>query len=215
VLEALREPLESKRIIIARAKQQIELPANFQLIAAMNPCPCGYLGHPKIKCTCTQDKIKRYLAKISGPLLDRIDLCIEVPNIAMENFITNNCNHKYTEQNKSICKDNTNKNYDSTIIKQRIIAANQIQLKRQGKANTELGNKTILKYCKLNSDCNNLITTAIKKFQLSARSYYTILKIARTIADLSNSKEITVQQLQEAIFLNKLSMLHRQSEYFN
>ncbi len=191
VLEALREPLESGKIIIARAKQQIELPARFQLVAAMNPCPCGNLGNPNVKCLCSKEQIKRYLRKLSTPLLDRIDLCIEVPAIPTELLTTNHHNK-------------VNNNYNSATIRKNIEIAINIQLSRQNKLNAFLNNKMIKNYCSLNQECNNTIQLAIKKLNLSARSYYRILKISRTIADLTSCEKIELQHLQEAISLHKL-----------
>lgn len=195
VLEVLREPIESGKIIIARAKQQIELPAKFQLIAAMNPCPCGNRGNPNIKCKCSEDKVKKYLSRLSGPLLDRIDMCIEIPTVPVE-LLTN------TKINPSANA------YNSLLIRKNVEVANNIQLSRQNKLNAHLNNRMIKYYCALNQESNNLMQLAIKKLKLSARGYYRILKVARTIADLSGSEHINTQQLQEAIFFNKLpSML--------
>lgn len=191
VLEVLREPIESGKIVIARAKQQIELPARFQLIAAMNPCPCDNRGNPNIKCQCSQDKIKKYLSKLSGPLLDRIDICIEVPNVPTE-LLTNN---------------RINNSINSLSIRKNVEAATHIQLYRQNKLNAHLNNKMIKYHCVLNEESNKLMQIAIKKLKLSARSYYRILKVARTIADLSKSEQINTQQLQEAISFNKLPIL--------
>lgn len=193
VLEVLREPIESGKINIARAKQQIELPAKFQLIAAMNPCPCGNLGNPQNRCQCSKEQINRYLSKLSGPLLDRIDLCIDVPAVPVE-LLTNNINDKIKN------------NYNSTIIRQRIEQANNIQIARQQKSNALLENKLIKNYCPLDQESNNIIQLAIKKLKLSARSYYRILRVARTIADLSLVEQINKIHLQEAISLHKLPM---------
>lgn len=196
VLQVLREPIESGKIIISRAKQQIELPAKFQLIAAMNPCPCGHRGNPNIKCQCSQDQIKKYLSKLSGPLLDRIDICIEVPNVPTELLISN-------KNQQTIANDY----YNSLSIKKNIETAYNIQLSRQGRLNAHLNNKTATYYCNLNEECKQLMNIAIKKFKLSARSYYRIIKVARTIADLATSDSINSQQLQEAISFNKLPIL--------
>jgi magnesium chelatase family protein len=194
VLEALREPIESGKIAIARAKQQIELPAQFQLIAAMNPCPCGNLGNPNIRCQCSKEKINKYLAKLSGPLLDRIDLCIEVPTVPTELL---------TSTNKP-------KNpYNSSFIKKNIELANNIQISRQNKLNAFLNNKLIKIYCPLDHECINIMQLAIKKLKLSARSYYRILKIARTIADLAANEQINKTHLQEAISLHKLPVFEQ------
>jgi len=199
VLEVLREPLESGRIIISRARQQIELPARFQLIAAMNPCPCGNLGNAHIRCQCSKEQINKYLAKLSSPLLDRIDLCIEVATVPTEILIN---------------KTTLDNNYNSTIIRQRVEHANAVQLSRQNTLNAFLTNQIIKKYCTLNDDTSNLLQLAIKKLKLSARSYYRILKITRTIADLEQSDQINKMHLQEAIALHKLPIFENRLFHF-
>ncbi len=182
VLEVLREPLESGHITISRAARQAEYPARFQLIAAMNPCPCGYLGESGNRCRCTPMQVQRYQAKISGPLLDRIDMHINVPNVAHEILRT------------------PVKEADSSItVKQRVEKARQYQLKRSGKANHALSVKEIERYCKLHESDKKLLKNAIEKLQLSARSYHRILKVARTIADLNGSDTIETPHLSEAI----------------
>ncbi len=203
VLEVLREPIESGRIVIARAKQQIELPAKFQLVAAMNPCPCGNRGNPNVNCQCSQDKIRKYLSKLSGPLLDRIDICIEVPNVPTE-LLTNNKIHNHYNSDTLNNFDNP---HSSLFIRKNIQAANTIQFVRQNKLNAHLNNKMIKYHCFLNEECNKLMHLAIKKLKLSARSYYRILKVARTISDLAGADQINLPQLQEAISFNKLPIL--------
>lgn len=190
VLEVLREPLESGKIIISRAKQQIELPAKFQLIAAMNPCPCGNLGNQNIRCQCSKEQINRYLAKLSGPLLDRIDLCIEVSTVPTEVLIN---------------KDNKiHNNYNSVFIRNSVEAASKMQLSRQNHLNAFLSNQAIKIYCVLDEVSKDLLQLAVKKLNLSARSYYRVLKITRTIADLAGCEQINKVHLQEAIALHKL-----------
>jgi magnesium chelatase family protein len=181
VLEVLREPLESGHITISRAARQADFPAKFQLIAAMNPCPCGYLGHYNNKCRCTPDQISRYMSKISGPLLDRIDLLIEVPALKEDEL------------------SNTTKAESSNCIRERVEQARQIQLNRQGKPNTALGSLEIDAYCVLDTDSLALLKMAVSRMQLSARAYHRILKVARTIADLANSADILSAHLAEAI----------------
>jgi magnesium chelatase family protein len=182
VLEVLREPLESGRITISRAARQAEFPARFQLIAAMNPCPCGYLGHASGKCHCTPDQIARYRARISGPLLDRIDLQIEVPAVPQDELMRQQANG---EKSKS--------------IRQRIEVSYQKQINRQGKANNQLSVKEIDRFCAPDPDSENLLKQAIARLNLSARAYHRILKVARTIADLSNADKIGKQHIAEAI----------------
>jgi len=186
VLEVLREPLESGHIIISRAAQQAEFPANFQLIAAMNPCPCGYLGDPSNRCQCSPPQIRRYRGKISGPLLDRIDLHIEVPN-----------------QPRSELRQDTARE-SSADVRARVVAAREIQLKRGGKANNLLGNREIEQFCGLNENDERLLDTAIEQLGLSARAWYRILKVARTIADLSDTENIQTSHLTEAITYRRL-----------
>jgi magnesium chelatase family protein len=173
VLEVLREPLEAKKINIARANHRVEYLADFQLIAAMNPCPCGYAGHPQQSCTCSVEQINRYRAKISGPLLDRIDIVVEVPSL--------NTNELQQLPNGE----------DSEQIKQRVINARRVQLQRQNKLNYELSNDEIERYCALNDNAKILMQQLIERNSLSARGYYRQLKLARTIADLAGDQEIT------------------------
>lgn len=181
VLEVLREPLENGHITISRAARQADFPAQFQLIAAMNPCPCGYLGHYNNKCRCTPDQVARYKAKISGPLLDRIDLHIEVSALK-EDELTAVANGE-----------------ESAQIRARVEQARSQQLNRQGKPNHALGTKEIDQYCQPDESGLNLLKTAISRLNLSARAYHRILKIARTIADLANVPDIKTQHIAEAV----------------
>ena len=186
VLEVLREPLESGRITISRAARQADFPARFQLIAAMNPCPCGYLGHYNGRCRCTPDQVARYRGKISGPLLDRIDMQIEVPAVS-EQELTGQANGE-----------------SSDTIKQRVEAAYQRQLERQGKANARLTVKEIDEHCLPDTPAKSLLKQAITRLNFSARAYHRILKVARTIADLAASDGITVAHVAEAVQYRKL-----------
>lgn len=181
VLEVLREPLESGRISISRAARQAEFPARFQLIAAMNPCPCGFLGHDNGKCRCTPDQVARYRGKISGPLLDRIDLQIEVPGVPQE-VLTRG------EQGES-----------SASMRTRVTAARDRQLQRQGKANTRLGTREIDRHCAPDIAGAELLKRAISRLGLSARGYHRVLKVARTIADLAAVPSIAPAHIAEAI----------------
>jgi len=186
VLEVLREPLESGTIHISRAARQAEFPARFQLIAAMNPCPCGYLGDPNGKCHCSPDKINRYRGKISGPLLDRIDMHIEVPRMKYSSLHE----HKTGES--------------SEAIRQRVVIARQRQLKRSQSTNQALTNKQIEQYCQLEKSDSEMLEKAIERLGLSARAWHRILKLSRTIADLDNSDQIQSHHLQEAIGYRRL-----------
>ena len=186
VLEVLREPLESGRITISRAARQAEFPARFQLVAAMNPCPCGYLGHPNGKCRCTPDQVARYRGKISGPLLDRIDIQIEVPALS-ESELTKQADGE-----------------SSSAVRARVEIAYQRQLARQGKSNSQLATKEIDRLCKPDEAGENLLKQAISRLSLSARAYHRILKLARTIADLAGKDNITSAYIGEAIQYRRL-----------
>ena len=186
VLEVLREPLESGRITISRAARQAEFPAQFQLVAAMNPCPCGYLGHPNGKCRCTPDQVSRYRGKISGPLLDRIDIQIEVPALS-ESELTKQANGE-----------------SSSAVQARVEVAYQRQLARQNKPNSQLTTKEIDRLCKPDEAGENLLKQAISRLSLSARAYHRILKLARTIADLAGADNITSADIGEAIQYRRL-----------
>jgi magnesium chelatase family protein len=181
VLEVLREPLESGHITISRAARQADFPAKFQLIAAMNPCPCGYLGHYNQKCRCTPDQVARYRGKISGPLLDRIDLLIEVPALKEE------------EMTQATVAES------SADIRTRVERAREIQMQRQGVANANLGSLEIDQHCTTDEAGLALLKTAVNRMGLSARAYHRILKVARTIADLANSPSIEAMHIAEAI----------------
>lgn len=186
VLEVLRQPLEDSEIVISRAKHSIKYPAKFILLGAMNPCPCGFLGDKQKPCTCSEFQINRYLAKLSGPLLDRIDLQVEVPRLTTDELLNNSI------------KEET-----SLEIRNRVIKARKIQLERYKDdgilTNSELTPKLVKKYCKIDKDGENLFKTAIVKYQLSGRRYDRVLKLARTIADLDGSDSIKLQHLMQAL----------------
>jgi len=186
VLEVLRQPLEDFRVTVSRSKMSLEFPANFMLAAAMNPCPCGYYTDPAKECTCTSVQIQKYMAKISGPLLDRIDIHIEVPAV------------KYKEL---VSKSNGEK---SDTIRERVISAREIQQKRFYEhkhiySNADMGSKEIKEFCSIDSAGEELLKMAMTKLGLSARAYDRILKVSRTIADLDKSEKILPQHLSEAI----------------
>lgn len=188
VLEVLREPLETGSITISRAARQADFPAQFQLIAAMNPCPCGYLGDPSGRCHCTSEQVSRYLGKISGPLLDRIDMHIEVPRISPE----------------ILRKGSPEGEESSADIRQRVIQARNIAITRSGKANSKLTAAEVKRICTLTEKGHQLLEQAINGFGLSHRAYHRILKLARTIADLAQSTQIEMLHLSEAIAHRKL-----------
>lgn len=186
VLETLRQPLEDNEITISRAKLSIKYPAKFILLGAMNPCPCGFLGDKEKQCTCSEYQINRYLSKLSGPLLDRIDLQIEVPRLTAEELL----NYK---QDSETSKD----------IQKRVIKARNIQKERYKNegilTNSELTTKLIKKYCKIDKTSEEILKAAIIKYQLSGRRYDRILKLARTIADLDDSDIIKQNHLMQAL----------------
>jgi magnesium chelatase family protein len=186
VLEVLRQPLEDAKVTVSRSKLSLEFPANFMLAAAMNPCPCGYFTDPNKECTCSPPIIQRYMSKISGPLLDRIDIHIEVPAVKYKELATK-------AEGES-----------SEMIRERVIAARNIQLNRFANSNHifnngDMGSKEVRKYSKLDSAGEELLKMAMTKLGLSARAYDRILKVSRTIADLDNSENILPQHLSEAI----------------
>lgn len=183
VLECLREPLESGSITISRAAYQTIFPAKFQLIAAMNPCPCGFLGSVGRVCLCSPVQIQRYLGKLSGPFLDRIDMQVEVPALPLELLSTHA----------------TEKNEGSVVVKERVLQARLRQFERQGKLNQELQVSDLEKFCVLNDDVQKILNKIIAKFNLSARVYHRIVKVARTIADLTGLDKITTDNIAEAL----------------
>ncbi|HXU57029.1 MAG TPA: YifB family Mg chelatase-like AAA ATPase [Casimicrobiaceae bacterium] len=185
VLEVLREPLESGRIHISRAARQATFPARFQFVAAMNPCPCGYLGHASGRCRCTPDQVARYRARISGPLLDRIDLQIEVPSLAADAL---------PGRRRAAVSAET-----SDVVRGRVAAARARQHSRQTKANAWLDVKEIEQWCVPNADADALLKSAFARLALSARAYHRILKVARTIADLADSEALAATHVAEAI----------------
>jgi magnesium chelatase family protein len=182
VLEVLREPMESGQILISRASQQVLFPARFQLVAAMNPCPCGYYGDLQRACRCTPDRLQRYRDKVSGPLLDRIDLQINVNRLAANEL----------KPSKSPVES-------SAQVMKRVIAARKRQLLRGNTNNASLENKELEKHCQLNSNDQLFLEQAVTQLHLSPRAYHRILRVSRTIADLDNSDHITQQHLTEAL----------------
>jgi magnesium chelatase family protein len=188
VLEVLREPMESGHITISRAARRADFPAQFQLIAAMNPCPCGYLGHYNGKCRCTPDQVARYRSKISGPLLDRIDIQIEVPAVPQDDLL------------------NKADGEASSAIQARVEIARQRQLARQDKANAQLSVTEIDALCTPDEAAIALLQQAISRLNLSARAYHRVLKVARTIADLEGENVITSKHIAEAVQYRRLNL---------
>ncbi len=191
VLEVMRQPLEERRITVSRAKLTVEYPANVMLIASMNPCPCGYYNHPEKECTCPPGVVQKYLAKISGPLLDRIDLHVEVTPVNFSELSSERLAEK------------------SELIRERVMSAREIQTARFGNkpelhANAQMTPQMVRDICKINSAGQTLLKKAMEKLGLSARAYDRILKVSRTIADLAGSEEIKLEHLAEAIHFRSL-----------
>jgi magnesium chelatase family protein len=183
VLEVLREPMESGRIVISRAARQAEFPARFQLVAAMNPCPCGYAGDADGRCRCTPDAIARYRGRISGPLLDRIDIVSDVPRIPLTELNARRGAH----------------DEDSATVRARVIAARNMAMQRAGKPNAMLATREIERDCALGDAERKLLERAMEKLSLSARAYHRVLRVARTIADLAGRERIAREHLAEAV----------------
>ncbi|MGC2061509.1 MAG: YifB family Mg chelatase-like AAA ATPase [Thermodesulfovibrionales bacterium] len=185
VLEVLRQPIENGEVTVSRAVASVNYPASFMLVAAMNPCPCGYLSDPRHQCSCTPGHIQRYRRRVSGPLLDRIDIHLEVPAVPYKELSTDYCGEK------------------SEVIRQRVVNARDIQLSRlKGEriyCNGQMKTRHLKKYCRLRDDALNLLETAMQRFGLSARAYTRILKLSRTIADLEAAEDIQPHHISEAI----------------
>jgi len=187
-LEALREPLESGAVVIARLKRTCEFPAKFQLVAAMNPCPCGYAGDSHGRCHCTAEQVTRYRNRISGPLIDRIDIHVELMALPVEHLM----------------RDAREEAESSAVVARRVAAARELQLKRQGKLNARLMPAEVARYCALAGDSRALLSTAIASLGLSARAYHRVLKVARTCADLRGDADIRMTDVAEAVKLRAL-----------
>ncbi len=189
VLESLRQPMEDGCLTISRSRESVSYPARFILAASANPCPCGYLYHPKRACNCTQREIEKYRKRVSGPILDRIDLHVEVPVVDVEEL------SRFQSLKRSL--------NSSGQIRARVIRARQIQQKRFRDediyTNAEMKNKHIKKYCWLSKQVKQVLVQAGRKFHLSARSYFKMIKVARTIADLEHSPDIILSHMAEAL----------------
>jgi magnesium chelatase family protein len=183
VLETLREPLESGHICISRAAMQMEFPADFQLIAAMNPCPCGQWGNEEGSCLCSPDKIQRYLSKLSGPLLDRIDIQVNVKALSHHTMINTT----------------PNPGGESKRIRKEVERLQQRQRHRQGMLNSQLNSKDLELVCQLDEASKQFLLLAMEKLKLSARSYHRLLKVARTIADIANEPNVSTESIQQAL----------------
>ncbi|NND31791.1 MAG: YifB family Mg chelatase-like AAA ATPase, partial [Saprospiraceae bacterium] len=192
VLEVMRQPLEERKVTISRARLTVDYPASFILIASMNPCPCGYYNHPEKDCVCAPGVITRYLNKISGPLLDRIDLHVEVTPVSYDELSSTNSTQE-----------------SSNSIIERVMSARQIQLARFKDidgvyTNAQMSSNMVHEICQIDQPGRILLKTAMEKLQLSARAYDRILKVSRTAADLAGSADIKIEHLAEAIQLRNL-----------
>jgi magnesium chelatase family protein len=186
VLEVLREPLESGHIVISRAARQAEFPARFQLVAAMNPCPCGHLGDPRGRCRCPPERVAAYRGRVSGPLLDRIDLHVEVGRVGLEEIA------------------GQARPEGSAAVAVRVAAARQRQLKRQGCLNARVASNDLARACAASSTALDLLSRAMRQLELSARAYHRVLRVARSIADLADSGPLRPEHVAEAITLRQL-----------
>lgn len=191
VLEVMRQPLEDRNITVARAKYTIDYPAGFMLVASMNPCPCGYYNHPSKECTCLPGQVNKYLGRISGPLLDRIDLQVEILPVPFEEL------------------SSLQKGENSTTIRERVISARAIQTLRFKEekdvhCNAQMNSRLLEKWCQLDDTTKKILHDAMTRFDMSARAYDRILKVARTIADLDASPNITPIHMREAISYRNL-----------
>lgn len=186
VLEVMRQPMEDRVVTISRAKISVDFPANFMLVAAMNPCPCGYYNHPDKECTCKPGDVQRYLNKVSGPLMDRIDLHVEVVPVAYNDLASRGAGET------------------SAVVRERVLKARHIQEQRFADmpgihANAQMGPQQLQKFCAIDETCSRLLKNAMEKLGLSARAYDRILKVSRTIADLDGSEVIRPEHVAEAI----------------
>ncbi len=192
VLEVMRQPMEERRVTISRAKVAIDFPANFMLIASMNPCPCGYYNHPDKECTCPPGTVQKYLNRISGPMLDRIDLHVEVTPVPFSEL-----------------SNNQNRSENSSAIRERVIKAREIQTERYKDspgmyANAQMSSRQLREICRINTAGDALLKRAMERLNLSARAYDRILKVSRTIADLEGKPDIQPEHLAEAITYRSL-----------
>jgi len=189
-LETIRQPLEDGQVTIARAQASSTFPSRFMLVAAMNPCPCGYFGHPRRRCRCTANQVEKYVGRISGPLMDRIDIHLEVPPVKLD---------RLRAAAEGEC---------SSAMRQRVLHARRVQqdrfAARPGMTNAHMGSRLLRKYCPLNDTCEAILRTAVQELGLSARAHDKILRVARTIADLENTETIKPEHVAEAVQYRRL-----------
>jgi len=194
VLESLRQPMEDGIVSIVRAAAHVSYPAGFSLVAAVNPCPCGYLGHPRKECRCGEKQIRKYRGKISGPILDRIDLHVTVPSVETEKLVSDQLPVNQLS---------------SLVIREKVVKARKIQENRFQNdnifTNAQMKNKQVKKYCQMAEGAQKILKIAAEKFDLSARSYFRIIKVSRTIADLDGGGEISAAHVAEALQYRQVS----------
>jgi magnesium chelatase family protein len=190
-LEALREPLESGVVNLTRLKRSCEFPARFQLIAAMNPCPCGYAGDPNGRCHCTAEQVARYRQRISGPLIDRIDMHVELRALPVEHLLA------------AAPADTEN----SATVARRVAAAREVQIRRQGRLNARLTPTEVARICRLAREPRALLGAAVARLGFSARACHRVMKVARTCADVAGEREIRTRDVAEAIQLRALDKI--------
>lgn len=209
-LEALREPLETGVVVVARLKRTCEFPARFQLVAAMNPCPCGYAGDSRGRCHCTAEQILRYRTRISGPLIDRIDIHIEIAPLRVEDLMDEAQDRvipagaQQFEGSMARARTAERSAESSATVARRVAAARSVQLRRQGKLNARLAPDEVTRFCGLAKQPRALLATAIARLGLSARAYHRVLKVARTCADLGHAPDIRIVDVAEAVKLRAL-----------
>ena len=191
VLEVMRQPIEERKVSISRTKMAIDFPASFMLIASMNPCPCGFYNHPEKKCTCPPGAVTKYLNKISGPLLDRIDLHVEVTPVEFSHLTSSATNESSSE-------------IRSRVVLARNMQEDRFKNKKGIYSNAQMESSDLKNICKLNKESQSLIKKAMEQLNLSARAYDRILKVSRTIADLDQSMEIKTEHVAEAIHYRNL-----------
>ncbi len=202
VLEVLREPLESGVIHISRASRQSTFPAQFQLVAAMNPCPCGWLGDPRGRCRCTPDQVARYRSRVSGPLIDRIDLSLEVPSLPPEALAMRARVPSADDAGAVHAQGDPAPERgieSSASVRTRVIAARTLQAARQGSPNARLGPADIVRHCVPDAEGEALLARAMRRLSLTARGYHRVLKVARTIADLAGAANVDARHVNEAL----------------
>lgn len=196
VLESLRQPMERGEVEIVRAAAHVRYPASFTLVAAVNPCPCGYLGHPRRACTCSEKQIRRYKQRLSGPILDRIDLHVAVPAVEVGKLELKSVTHSASSGQGA-------GEQGSKVIRGKVVLARKVQERRfLGKGmytNSQMRNKEVKEFCKLGNEVEQLLRMAVEKYDLSARAYFRLIKVARTIADLGGLESIEVRHMAEAL----------------